>query len=107
MEFINDDIDELKSIIKNKKILLKFYASWCKNCNTIQDSVNNYCNKYNYDCINIDIDNNESISEYYTIEKLPTIIIINEENNNEKLYGASTINEKLRILEINEINEDF
>jgi len=103
MEYFDDDITELKNIIENKNIILKFYADWCKNCKIINEVVDNYCKLYNFKCISINIDNNPSIMEYYNVEKLPTIIM----NDTEKIVGSSKIIEKLETIEIFDISEDF
>ena len=100
--FDEDDIDELNKIM-NKDTILKFYADWCKNCNLVNESILKYCNNNNCKCICINIDNNTSISEHYNIEKLPTIIL----NKDEKIFGVSSINEKLNKLENIILTEDF
>lgn len=104
MDYFEDNIEDLHNIINNKNIILKFYADWCKNCNLINDDLKEYSEKYNFMVININIDNNESIMEYYEITKLPTIIINEYNNNQNKVIGLNDIKSRLQILEI---NEDF
>ena len=100
--FDEDDIEELNKII-NKDTILKFYADWCKNCDLVNESILKYCNNNNYKCICINIDNNPSICEHYNIEKLPSIIM----NENEKIFGVSNINKKFDNLEKIVLTEDF
>jgi len=101
---LDDDIDELNNIIKDKNYVLKFYANWCKNCHTINDNLNQYCTNNNCLLVSIDIDDNQSIMEHYGITKLPTIIINSIKN---KFEGATNINNYLDSFMKIDINEDF
>lgn len=60
-------------------ILIDFYADWCKPCNLLTPTLNNYEKDYNnISFIKIDIENTEcsEIVDLYNITVLPTIIIL-------------------------------
>ena len=103
MEFLDDEIETLNNIIQNKKILLKFGATWCKNCDEVKNCLKEYCEKNNYFLISIDIDVNPSIMEHYNIEKLPTVVVLDNKPM-EKIMGAQNIKNKFEIISI---IEDF
>lgn len=106
MDYLDNDYENLLSIIDNKNVILKFYASWCTNCNIINDCIQDYSLKNKYFVINIDIDINSSLVEHYDIEKIPTVIKINN-NELEKYSGASNILNNFTINNSLDINEDF
>lgn len=103
MEFLDDEIETLNEIIQNKKILLKFGAVWCKNCDEVKNCLKEYCEKNNYFLVSIDVDVNPSIMEHYNVEKLPTVIVL-DGNPMEKIVGAQNIKNKFEIISI---VEDF
>lgn len=103
MEFLDDEIETLNEMIQNKKILLKFGAVWCKNCDEVKNCLKEYCEKKNYFLVSIDVDVNPSIMEHYNVEKLPTVIVL-DGNPMEKIVGAQNIKNKFEIISI---VEDF
>jgi thiol-disulfide isomerase/thioredoxin len=70
--------------------IIKFGATWCKNCYYLDI----YLNELNIDNVEyIDYDNEEynNIIETYMITKLPTLVIMTNDDNIEKFEGFSDI----------------
>lgn len=80
--------DKALEISKNtgKDILIDFSAVWCANCYELKDNVfesdilKQYIEK-NYIFVEIDVDKNAYIADYFNVKWLPWIIVIDSDKN--------------------------
>lgn len=64
------------------RILLKFYATWCNPCKTLEPMLNIALKKCRreYELVEIDVDleENQEIMEKYKIISVPTLVILED-----------------------------
>ena len=84
------------------KKLLQFKATWCAPCSLLQPLINKYSNLY--DIISYDVDIDSEITQKYKIKSVPTVIIIDEEEE-VRLVGQQinkqSLDENIKVI-INE-----
>jgi len=99
------------SDIKYKYLIFKFSAKWCSSCNKLNLDFKSIDIN---DCvlINVDYDNyiqDDDFTQYIYIDKLPTIICMNNETQIEEFKYIGTDNEIVKnlILNLNPCISDF
>lgn len=65
--------------IKDKKILVDFYADWCGPCKMLGEVLENINN--DIECLKVNVDEYSNIAQEYGIMSIPTLIIF--DNNKE------------------------
>ena len=68
--------DEFKTVIKEGKVVVDFFATWCGPCkmlSPVMDEISNELSDINF--YKVDVDKNEDIAREYGIMSIPTIII--------------------------------
>ncbi len=100
-----EDIDTLNNIINNnKKIIIKFFATWCKPCKNISPYFEKISKMYNdIIFIEIDIEKLDVIKEY-NIKKFPTFVFIQDK---QIFSNIQTSQENILNIEINRFNENI
>lgn len=66
--------------------LYYFYASWNSNCNTLKDRINKIDKSFNINIVKINITKYNEIKRLYNVTKIPTYLLI---KNNEVLSGIN------------------
>ena len=77
IKYLEKDFDEE---IKEKKVLIDFFANWCGPCKMFSDVLEAIEDKIELDILKVDVDKFPEIASRYNIYSIPTICII--ENNN-------------------------
>ncbi|EDV24929.1 uncharacterized protein TRIADDRAFT_25254 [Trichoplax adhaerens] len=95
------DLNQFKKIIKSVKdvlIVVDFCASWCVPCNTISPQIRQLAEnmQHNVLFLEIDVEQNEEVSEKYEIRSLPTFLFFKNGVKINQFSGASM--EKLQQL---------
>ena len=83
------EYDRLKKMIATGPCLIKFTAHWCGPCQSIREELEETCHSLGFKKIEIDVDVNKRISEYYEVTVLPTCIISSPGNNSVSVQGAN------------------
>lgn len=80
MEILYYNGENLENLIKDKYVLLDFYADWCGPCKMLTNVLENI---NNIDIIKINVDNYPQLAREYGVMSIPTIFI---KKNNQELY---------------------
>lgn len=97
--------DQFYQLINNKRninllIVCDFYASWCMPCLQIAPIIHTWAmNDYKTNVIfmKINVDNNNELSNKFSIEVLPTIILFKQGKEIFRLTGTDSIKLKREI----------
>lgn len=73
--------DGFNEEIKNNRVLVDFFATWCGPCKMLSLVMEKFDNKNVIPIIKVDIDEEQDLAEKYGITAVPTLIIF--ENGNE------------------------
>ena len=69
-------------------VMAEFYATWCSHCKRMQPTVEEFKRimKGTLDVVQVDVDQESALADFYTIEGTPTFIIL---RNGEQLWRQS------------------
>ena len=76
MSVIHLENENFEELIKNKKVVVDFYATWCGPCKMlapIVEEVSNELEKITF--IKVDIDEIESLPRQFDIMSIPTLLV--------------------------------
>lgn len=74
MEIINANDTSIQEILKNEKVVIKFYAGWCGSCRLIAPKFKNLAKDENYKdvtFIEVDAENNPETRSLAKVNNLP------------------------------------
>lgn len=72
------------------KVLI-FSAPWCKSCEVIKPTISDLVNMYSdVQFKEIDIDEEEEMTDEYNIKKIPTVVITKDNNELSRIQGTDT-----------------
>ncbi|MEG1351143.1 MAG: thioredoxin, partial [Bacilli bacterium] len=72
IELSNENINEL---VKDDKVLVDFYATWCGPCKMLSPVIHELVDKTGIKVIKIDIDKHEDIAREFNVMSVPTLIV--------------------------------
>lgn len=64
-------------------VMAEFYATWCPHCKRMQPVVEEFKKlmEGTLEVVQIDIDQEDALANFYTIESVPTFILMRKENS--------------------------
>ena len=71
--------------------ILKFFGSWCNPCKALSKNLEDAGIEHK----SIDIDENEELTEKYNVMSVPTIVILDEDDNEVGRFIGSRTKEQL------------
>lgn len=74
--------------------VLKFSASWCQPCSALTKTLKEMENLPEIE--NVDIDGNLALATKFAIRSVPTLVIVDENENEMKRLTGAASKEKLR-----------
>lgn len=90
---------EFKEVIKEGKVVVDFFATWCGPCKMLSPVMDNIANDLqNIKFFKVDVDKNEDIAREYGIMSIPTIIIFNDGEVVNTLVGLRSKDELLEVI---------
>lgn len=69
--------------------LIKFHATWCGPCKALSQVMENCKDKWDISVAEIDIDADRTIAMEYGIRSVPTLILVDEHDNQLKRHSGS------------------
>lgn len=62
---------------KNNKVIVEFYAKWCKYCKRLKPIMDRYAKKNNdIQILRVNVDKEKLLAEKYDIETVPTLFLV-------------------------------
>ncbi|MGN1324553.1 MAG: thioredoxin [Bacilli bacterium] len=93
MSVIHLENENFEELIKNKKVVVDFYATWCGPCKMFGPVFEKVSNESSITFIKIDVDAHEDIARKYGIMSIPTIVLLNNGEVEKKHMGFMTEDE--------------
>ena len=90
IKYLEKDFDKE---IKDKKILVDFYADWCGPCKMLAEVFKEVEDKLEVDVLKVDVDKFPEIAERYSVFSIPTLYLIDNNNIIKKQTGYLNPNE--------------
>lgn len=86
------DDNNFDEIIKNKTILVDFWADWCMPCKMIAPTLNELAEELPPDKFigKVDVEKNPGLSASFRIRGIPTLIIFKNGNEIERIMGIKS-----------------
>ena len=93
LTYANQSDFEDKTSIKNKVILLDFYADWCGPCNQLSITLDSLALELpeQIHIVKINVDQNEALARKYEVRGIPQIVFMKNGITMEKMAGAKTL----------------
>ncbi len=80
-----------KTQVKDKKVLVDCYATWCGPCRMLSPIIDELSEEItNYDFYKLDVDEAEEIAKKYDISAIPALLIFIDGELEEKIIGFKT-----------------
>lgn len=90
MSVIHLENENFEELIKNKKVVVDFYATWCGPCKMFGPVYEKVSNESSITFIKIDVDAHEDIARKYGIMSIPTVVLLNNGEVEKKHMGFMT-----------------
>ena len=90
MSVIHLENENFEELIKNKKVVVDFYATWCGPCKMFGPVFEKVSNESSITFIKIDVDAHEDIARKYGIMSIPTVVLVNNGEVEKKHMGFMT-----------------
>lgn len=91
--------NEFNEVIKEGKVLIDCYATWCGPCKMLSPIIDNLSEEVkDYKFFKLDVDNAQGVSIKYNIMSIPTLLIFNDGKLINTIIGLKTIDELKEIL---------
>lgn len=90
MSVIHLENENFEELIKNKKVVVDFYATWCGPCKMFAPVFEKVSNESSITFIKIDVDAHEDIARKYGIMSIPTVVLLNNGEVEKKHMGFMT-----------------
>lgn len=76
-------------------VMVEFYATWCSHCKRMHPIVEEFKRlmKGTLDVVQVDIDQESALADFYTIESTPTFILLRKGEQLWRQSGELSLNE--------------
>lgn len=99
MNLIHLENEDFKEIIKDKRVVVDFYAQWCGPCKMFGPVFEKVSNDSNVTFVKIDVDKHEDIAREYGIMSIPTVLLLDSGHVIKKQMGFMNEEELRKFIE--------
>lgn len=78
---------EINDVIKNKKVLIDFYATWCGPCKMLGLVLERVSEENIIDIYKVDVDISSDLASEYNIYSVPTLILFEDGKEVKRVSG--------------------
>lgn len=90
---------DFKEEIKDREILIDFYADWCGPCRMLGEVLLDIENELNVDILKVDIDKFPEIAKEYSVMSIPKLVLVNNGNISKSKMGYMSKEELLKFVQ--------
>ena len=77
------------ALLKNKLLLVDFWAEWCGPCKSMHPIFSRMAKKYHYvRFARVNIDDSQDIASKFNVQSIPTFIMFNDGKAAQQMVGA-------------------
>ena len=77
------------ALLKNKLLLVDFWAEWCGPCKSMHPIFSRMAKKYDHvRFARVNVDNSQDIAAKFNVQSIPTFIMFNNGENAQQMVGA-------------------
>ena len=91
----NLTLENFDEKVKNKNVILDFYATWWYACKTLGKSLTKYntSKKQDVTIYKVDIDAQKELAKKFNVRTVPTLIYLKDGKFQAQEFGVKTVNE--------------
>jgi thioredoxin 1 len=88
-------VDDMAEKVKDKKVIVDFYATWCPPCKIIAKNLDAYNDTKPDDVIiyKVDIDQQRELVDKYGVVSIPTILYMKDGKITKSVVGIQSVDE--------------
>ncbi len=81
--------EKFEELLKEKHLLVDFFATWCGPCKMLAPTIDELADKYEgkVPVVKIDVDEEQEIAMKYGVQSIPTVILFEDGEVAEQLVG--------------------
>ena len=94
---INDELFN-EVVLKEKKVLVDFYANWCGPCRMLRPILDSVAEELNKKIVSINIDDNSSLAEKYKVLSIPCLVLFENGKETKRSVGLISKDEVIDLI---------
>lgn len=80
--------ENLETMIKNKKVVIDFYADWCMPCNMLGEALEELVDEnQKINVVKINVDEHQDLAMKYGVMSIPLLLLYNDNKVEKKHVG--------------------
>lgn len=80
--------ENLEAMIKNKKVVIDFYADWCMPCNMLGETLEELVDEnQKINVVKINVDKHQDLAMKYGVMSIPLLLLYNDNKVEKKHVG--------------------
>ena len=100
MQYVTED--NFNDIIKDKLVLVDFFATWCGPCSMqteVLEKIESSRTNKKYEIVKVDVDKNQELAKEYRIESIPTLMVFKDSRLINKHVGFMNENDIITMMD--------